>query len=64
MGVGESNGDALWPSGMSSGGNGFPIPKTARFAACWSAKRTLQEESLIHSTNVGPYSAASEPRGC
>ncbi len=59
VGIVKEQSNALWPSGMSSGGNGFPMPKTARLAACWSANRTLHEESLIHSTNVGPYSAAS-----
>lgn len=34
------------------------MPATARLAVGASAKSTLAEESLIHSTNLGPAAAA------
>jgi hypothetical protein len=42
------------PGVFSVGGKGFPRPKIALLAEGASENRTLQEESLIHSTNVGP----------
>ena len=41
----------------------MPRPTTARVAVAASAKRTLQEESLIHSTKVGPAERSQHKRG-
>ena len=50
------SGRAPFSSGFAAAPSGSPFMRIARRAVVSSAKTTLQELSLIHSQNTGPYS--------
>ena len=50
------SGSTSLPSGAAKAPIAAPFMRIALLAACSSLNTTLQDESLIHSQNTGPYS--------